>query len=184
MACCYLNSILTFFLTTFFLNRILITGNEVVVWKINYSGNRSLILDTIFLQPVGLLGPVGLLELLNAVGELHLKFGCVLEWRPQFPRKNGIRKQLARARTLNLLLLLVGIWWAFGKEGRQMGALQLKWVVTLRCRLCTPAFVHLCSEQKRMIPVLVLIYLVIIKATNFSSRKIHGCFLIALGSSI
>lgn len=47
--------------------------------KINYSGNSPLSLDTIFLQPVGLLSPMGLLGLMNVMWELHLQFGCVLE---------------------------------------------------------------------------------------------------------
>lgn len=64
---CYFNSILSFFLITFFLNRTLITEKEVALWHISYSGDSSLVLDTIFLQPVGLLGPLGPLELLNAM---------------------------------------------------------------------------------------------------------------------
>lgn len=67
VSCWYLNNILSFFLTTFFLNRTLITENQVALGKINYSGNSSLVLDTTFLQPVGLLDPLGPLELLNAM---------------------------------------------------------------------------------------------------------------------
>lgn len=82
VVCCYLIGIWSSFLTTFFLNRTLITEKDAALWQINYSGDSSLVLDTIFLQHVGLLGPLGPLEPPNAMLELHLQFGCVMEQRP------------------------------------------------------------------------------------------------------